>query len=697
MDGTLPMFRALFAASLLCATSAFAETPVRVADSTRGPSQTQAQIAAEAKPVSMSVRRDIAEWQRLRSGTGNFDAALAFLDRKPDWPGLKRLRREMEATLPIGQRPDDVLRFFGDASPQTGRGARALIAAHRARGDLNTTHDLAILTWRTMIMTQADERALLNAYGAKLADHHQTRLDMLLWRDAPKAAERMFAYVSPGWQKLARARMALRDDKNGVDTLIEAVPQSLQSDPGLAFERMQWRARKGRSAEAMAVIYAASPDALGQPQMWAGWRRSFARSEMRAGRTVNAYELASEHGLTEGAHFADLEWLAGYIALTYKKDGATAVQHFQRFRGAVETPISLGRAGYWEGRAHEAQGDAESAALAYAFGAEYQTSFYGLLAAERLGRTHDPALAQRVAAPHWSDTPLGDNSVFQAARYFVQIGDQNRAEHFLRHLTETLPKELIASLGDFVLSQNEPHLAVMIGKQAARRGIVIPHVYYPVTSLGQVQAPIERALSLAIARRESEFDPGVQSGAGAKGLMQLMPATAKAVARDLNIRYEHSRLLTDPAYNARLGNAYLDELMETFDGNIIMVAAGYNAGPGRPLRWMDRLGDPTRGQIDIVDWIEHMPFDETRNYVMRVSESLPVYRAQLTGKIANISFRDEITGRPGHTRTATKGNFLRPKARPTARSAAPATETAPSRRQARPRPRVQPGNDGSST
>ena len=460
--------------------------------------------------------------------------------------------------------------------------------------------------------------------------------------------------------------MALRAQQGNVNALIDKVPKSLAGDPGLAFERMQWRARKGLGDGAMELILAASPDTLGEPERWAGWRRSFARAEMRAGRVDTAYRLASEHGLESGSHFADLEWLSGYIALTYKQDGAAALAHFLRFRGAVETPISLGRAGYWEGRAHEMRGDTEAARLAYAFGAEYQTSFYGLLAAERAGLPMDPELAGGADYPDWRRASFADTSVFRAARYFIANGQRNLAEQFLRHITETLPAEEIGSLGDYVLSRGEPHLAVMIGKQAARRGIVVPRAYYPVAPLGVVAPPVAPELSLAIARRESEFDPGVTSHAGARGLMQLMPATAKAVASDLDIRFESDRLLSDPAYNARLGTAYLDELMEIFEGNVVMVAAGYNAGPGRPLRWMAERGDPRRGQIDIVDWIEHIPFDETRNYVMRVTESLPIYRAQLAGQVAPLAFTDELTGRPGHVRQAVKGEFVRPRARPAA-------------------------------
>ncbi len=668
-ERTLPMFKALITVSVLIGstTIGLAQSSAEVVgyesalkSMRAGEWRASLNTAESASPVA----RDIIEWHRLRAGLGDFDSVQRFLQRRGDWPGLKLLRRKSEARLPFGSRADEVIAFFAEEPPQTGAGARALIAAYRAKGMDSDAEAEAVHTWLTKIMAASDEAALLKQYGDKLKQHHEARLDMLLWRNASKSAERMYPRVSSGWQALAKARLKLRKNEKNVDGLIAKVPASLRDTPGLNFERMQWRARRGKSQEAIDLVLAAGDDELGRPEMWAGWRRAFVRSEMRAGRIDQAYKLASIHGLSEGSSFADLEWLSGYLALTYLEDGEKALGHFLRFRGAVETPISLGRAGYWEGRAHELVGDAESAQLAYAFGAEYQTSFYGLLAAERAGKPLDPSLTGEEQFPRWRTTTLPTNTVFQAAELFIAAGEINRAEQFLRHLAETLPVDEIGSIGDYVLDRDQPHLAVMVGKQAARRGIALPKMYYPVASLGITDYPVPRELALAIARRESEFDPGVESGAGARGLMQLMPATAKAVAEYLDIPYSKSRLFTDPSYNARLGTAYLDELMAIFSGNVVMTAAGYNAGPGRPIRWMKERGDPRRGEIDIVDWIEHIPFDETRNYVMRVAESLPVYRARLTGETGPVTLTEELIGRPGHVRQAKKGTITRPRPRP---------------------------------
>ena len=669
MNGPLPMFKALVTAFLLIGSTnlGLAQASAEVSsyklalDAMRDGDWRRALITAES---ASAEARDIIEWHRLRAGRGDFDSVQKFLDRRSDWPGLKLLRRKSETRLPLGSRADEVIAYFANQPPQTGAGARALIAAYQAKGMTAEAQAEAVHTWRTKIIAASDEAVLLRQYGETLKKHHEARLDMLLWRNASNSAERMYPRVSEGWQTLAQARLKLRRNETNVDGLIAKVPDKLRDTPGLNYERMQWRARRGKTQDAIDLMLAAGADDLGRPALWAGWRRAFVRAEMRAGRIDQAYKLASKHGLSEGSAFADLEWLSGYLALTYRNDGETALQHFLRFRGAVETPISLGRAGYWEGRAHELLGDTENAALAYSFGAEYQTSFYGLLAAERAGKSLDPALTGTTQYPRWRTTSLPSSSVFKAAQLFIAAGEINRAEQFLRHMAETLPRNEIGSLGDYVLEANQPHLAVMIGKQAARRGITLPKMYFPVASLGLVDFPVPRELALAIARRESEFDPGVESGAGAQGLMQLMPATAKAVASYLNIPYSRKRLTTDPPYNARLGTAYLDELMEIFDGNVVMVAAGYNAGPGRPIRWMRQRGDPRQGEIDIVDWIEHIPFDETRNYVMRVAESLPVYRARLTGETGPITLTEELIARPGHVRLAQKGRFIRPRARP---------------------------------
>ncbi|MTI00910.1 lytic transglycosylase domain-containing protein [Roseibium sp. RKSG952] len=596
-----------------------------------------------------SVSRDIIVWHWLREGFGSSGDVLVFLDRRPDWPGLAWLRRKSEPSF-TGADPDRALKFYSDTPPQSAEGALNYAVALMAKGRQGDAEADIVAAWRTMPMGSGLQGDYLENFGKLLKPHHEARLDRLLWDGHLVSAKRMLPLVSSDQRKLAEARIALQERAPGVDSKISAIPKSLTSSPGLAFDRFVWRDRKELDDSAIDLMLerSTSPKSLGEPDKWAEGRRRLARLEMRNGDANRAYAIAANHHMTPemGYGYADLEWLAGFLALRKLDDPATAVRHFQNFSDAVASPISKGRGGYWLGRAYAAQGDAEKAYEAYAVGADYQTSFYGLLAAEQIGRPFDSELANPRRAPHWKQAEFTKSSVLEAGLLLHAAGEPNLSERFLTHLVEELDQVQANQLGDLALELKEPHLAVMIAKRAAKTGVVLPAAYYPVHPVADMGLPMAKEMTLAIARRESEFDPVVISGAGARGLMQVMPATAKLVAKDLGILSGHQtgRLTTDWQYNAKLGTNYLAGLAEDFNGNIVMMAAGYNAGPRRPISWMERYGDPRAGEIDVVDWIETIPFNETRNYVMRVSESLPVYRARLGQPALPVPFTEELIG-----------------------------------------------------
>ncbi|WP_074221679.1 lytic transglycosylase domain-containing protein [Rhodovulum sp. ES.010] len=593
------------------------------------------------------VARDIVTWRWLRAGQGDFEDYRAFLARNPDWPGLDRLRAEGEGKIPGGGASDAVIGYFGGKPPHTGTGALRLVQAHAARDEVGDAQAMAVLAWRTLVLSENARVAFLARFRDQLAPHHEARIDAMLWDGHFVSARRMLPLVPEGWEALVAAREALRKQAPGVDALIDTVPEALKDDPGLAYERFLWRARKGRNEDAIALLDArsGSADSLGRPEAWAGWRRVFARTVLSEFDPGLAYRLASRHHLATGSDYADLEWLSGFIALRFLDDPETALAHFVNFEASVRTPISLGRAGYWQGRALEALGRTQEARAAYVKGGAHQTSFYGLLAAERAGLTMDPALTGREALPDWRDAPWAEGSVVQAARLFHEAGERNLMEWFLTHLAETAGPEGQRQIAGLALELDEPHVAVRIAKVAARDGNVIMPAYFPVTELAAGDHPVPTELVLAIARRESEFDPAVGSGAGARGLMQLMPGTAQAMARKLGVEHSDAALLTDPDYNAELGAAYLAQLIAEFGANPVLVSVGYNAGPGRARRWSRVMGDPRAADVDVVDWIEMIPFRETRNYVMRVAESLPVYRARLTGDTAPLRLSEELKAR----------------------------------------------------
>ncbi|WP_299651685.1 lytic transglycosylase domain-containing protein [uncultured Tateyamaria sp.] len=604
-----------------------------------------ATLAARDGPVAA----DVIEWQRLRAGRGTYAQVTAFLDRRPDWPGEALLRsRSEEAVI---DRPDaDILSFFAETGPQTPEGILAHAAALIRADRMGEAEASLVLAWRTLPMGALTQAQYLEAHADLLKPHHTARLDALLWSGDTTSARRMLGLVDDAHVALANARIALRALSNNVDAMIDAIPDALQDDPGLAHARFEWRVRKGRWADAKALLMdrSRSAEKLGRADAWANRRRALARDEMRDGNPPQAYQLAARHFLTEGSAYADLEWLAGYIALRLMDDPEVALGHFTNHRNATRSPISRGRAGYWIGRTHEAMDQPEAAQAAYAEGAQYQTSFYGLLAAERGNLPMDPLLDGSESFPASPYNPLAARDLFEAGLLLQASGELSLAERFWTHLAETLDRDAAGRLGQVAIAAGQPHLAVMIGKRVARRGITIHAPYYPLHPLADADLPMAPEMSLAIARRESEFDPVVQSGVGARGLMQIMPGTGREVAAGLGLSADHTtaRLISDPVYNARLGATYLNQLAGRFDGNVILMSAGYNAGPSRPDQWMLRYGDPRKGtkDFDVIDWIEHIPFRETRNYVMRVTESLPIYRARLGSDPLPIPFSEELTG-----------------------------------------------------
>ena len=589
---------------------------------------------------------DVVLWHALRSGRGDIREVQDFLERNPDWPGMSYLREKSEAVMSEAT-PEEIRAFFADDLPQTGTGALALARAHMQAGNEGAAQADIVLAWHTLSLTSDERRAFSELWGDILRDHHVARMDMVLWNGWGRNATFMMPLVDDGWKALAEARTALRTSAPGVDTLIAKVPEELADHPGLAYERFLWRMRKGRLADAIELLRQQSVDraSLGEPWAWAGRRGDLARDRMRDGAYAEAYEIAARHFLVDGRDYADLEWISGYLALRFLNRADLAVAHFTNLRDAVWTPISVGRAGYWLGRAYEAQGKTAEAQEAYALGAKYQTSFYGLLAAERGGIAPDPTLAGTEPFPAWREAEFTKSSVFEAGILLLAAGETTLGERFLTHLAESLDREGMGQLGEMLMEMKRPHIQVMLGKRAAQFGIELPGPYYALhPQVIGTEYPVAKELVLAIARRESEFDPKVISGAGARGFMQLMPGTAQLVSRELGVEYDIERLLTDPAYNATLGSSYLAGLAERFNGNAVMMSAGYNAGPGRPINWMERFGDPRKGEVDIIDWIEFIPFDETRNYVMRVTESLPVYRARLGKPPHPIPFSQELVG-----------------------------------------------------
>ena len=596
--------------------------------------------AARAARVSDPIALEIIDWYRLRAGDGTFAEYEQFLTENADWPGLSKMRRKAELAMPEGLSSARVISFFNGQPPLTGTGVLRLEAAMPQTG----THPQVAQAWRDRELSTAERAAFLQGYPRDVANAHVARLDTLLWAGKRAAAREMLPLVDAGHRALANARLGLQEDRNGVDTLIAAIPRALQTDAGLAYDRFVWRAKKGYSESAIDLLLARSTSeaSLGRPEKWASRRRTYARRAMRAGDADLAYRIASQNFLNSGSSYADLEWLSGYLSLRKLGVPTRAVAHFQRFRAAIASPISMGRAGYWLGESYVAAGDENAAFQAYLMGAGFQTSFYGQLAASRIGAAPDALLAGAEFPPDWTEFPfLAEDSV-RAGVLFYFAGEPARAKMFLTLAASRLDLRGRAAMAQLLLDLDEPHIALRIAKGAATNGDVMPTPYYPLHGLAEFAEAVPPELAMAIARQESELNVAARSPVGALGLMQVMPATAKTVARRLNISFSQRRLGADWQYNARIGTAYLAQMLERFDGSVLLAAAAYNAGPSRAERWVKDYGDPRLESVDAVDWIESIPYRETRNYVMRVLEAQFVYRARISGQLGPLTLAAEL-------------------------------------------------------
>ncbi|WP_128513932.1 lytic transglycosylase domain-containing protein [Tabrizicola thermarum] len=593
------------------------------------------------------VGRDVIDWQRLRAGDGRLGEYEDFLARRPDWPGLPLLREKGEEAVARSTDPARIIAWFEAGLPVTGRGAIAYVRALQAQGRAAEAETEAMRAWSRLAFSPEQEAEMIGLAPEAVGFVHELRLDTLLWEGRTKEATRMLSRVPEDLQALARARIALQEQGKGVTGLIEAVPKKRAGDPGLAYDRFIWRMKKDLYDEATELILerSKSAESLGRPQAWAERRALLARWLMRQGRAKEAYRVAANHHLptdSGASAYADLEFLAGFIALRRLNDPATAERHFQHLLAGVSTPISVARAHYWIGRAEEAAGRDGSAS--YRAAARHQTAFYGLLAAERLGLSLDASLLARPATPDWRSAGFARSSVLAAAELLRKAGDRSLARRFLLHLGESQDATGLAQMADMALAWGDPNMALLIAKQAAERGLILPHAYYPVPEFVPDELKISRALALSIARRESEFDPTARSSADARGLMQVLPGTAKHMAEKLGKTFDAGKLTSDPAYNVTMGSAYLAEMAAEFGPSIALIASGYNAGPGRPRRWITEFGDPRRPDVDVVDWVETIPFAETRTYVMRVAEGVVIYRAKLKGAAGPVRITSELKG-----------------------------------------------------
>lgn len=589
--------------------------------------------ASTSDPVAAKL---VLYFRLLAPGAARAAEISAFMVGNPDWPNQALLARRRDEALAAD--PDSVaavsecdrtrpalapaLLRCADALAQSGQAAQAAADAQ--------------LAWLTGVNDSASETSFMHRWSAAIsaADQWQ-RFERLAWSDTA-AASRQAARVDSTLRGAAEARLALRRDDPSALALVAALPPARRDDPGLILEQARYLRRAGRDDQALdlwrargeAAQRAAPADRLAD--FWAE-RNLLARRRLRAGDAAGAYGLAAAHGQTLADTASEAEFLAGFVALRRLNDPVRAAMHFATIEGLSKAAITQSRAYYWLGRALAAAG--KPAAGAFATAARWPMTFYGQFAALEIG-TPESLRANILAArdPSWTDDQaldFLDRELTRAAMILVAWGEPRRANVFLQNAAEVTPDQVSRTLAaHFAVNLGRPDAAVGLARSAGRLGLALPEAGWPL-AVNPPSGSVDAGVLLGLMRQESNFDIAAFSPSGARGLMQLMPATAQAVARQSNETVAIDALTTDPQLNMRLGSRYLTEVLNQFGGALPLALAAYNAGPHRVMDWLSANGDPRGGTLaDMIDWIELIPFNETRNYVQRVLENVTIYRAR---------------------------------------------------------------------
>ncbi len=595
--------------------------------------------ATEAEAaISDPVARKLAEWIILRSDDNgaSVERYRAFITANPSWPSQTFLRRRLEAALWDDHRDDaTVWSWFENESPVSPKGKFALARTLIARGDRANAERLVREAWRNDGMTEDTENTALDLFGALLRPGDtKARMDFFLYGTEQEAgALRAARRLGSGEVALAKARIASNRKASNSKALLEAVPRELHGDTGYLFSKIQLLRREEKFTEAAQLMLSApkEPGRLYNLDEWWIERRLLSRKMLDIGEYRTAYLIARDAALpARDIYKTEQEFTAGWIALRFLTDPETAAQHFARIGVGSVNPTALARAGYWQGRAAEAAGRTHDARAAYTAAAEQSTSYYGQLARAKLGL---PQIALN-GAPAARGRGIERLEIVRAVQLLYALDEREIAIPILSDMGENGDPDALVGLGELASRNGDARGMLLLGKAALNRGLPFDFYAYPVNgipSFKPIGPDVEQSIIFAIARQESAFNPAVVSPAQAYGLMQVTPDAGRYVCKKYGANFDLARMKTDPVYNAALGAAELGGLLEDYRGSYIMTFAAYNAGRGSVKKWVDRYGDPRDPKVDAVDWVEQIPFSETRNYVQRIMENLQVYRARFGG------------------------------------------------------------------
>lgn len=578
----------------------------------------------------------LIEWAVLRSNNGDgksFERYSAFVNANPGWPSVGMLRRRAEGALWDDSSPaSKVLAYFANTKPSSAKGRFALARAMIAQGDRAAAQQLVREAWRNDNFGPDTESYALEEFGSLLSDaDHKARMDRRLYEDDSDAL-RIAKRLGAAQLALAKARLAVNNQAGNSKALLDALPAEVRKEPVYILSRVQVLRREDKITEAGQLMASAprDPDVIIDTDEWWIERRLTARKLLDIGDAKLAYRVASEAAIPGKENYrAEHQFTAGWIALRFLKDPQTAMGHFARIANGNDNPIAKARGAYWQGRAAEAMGRQGEARQHYEAGARYPTAYYGQLARAKLGHTE-----LGLREPPRSNGP-GRNDLVRAVEILYSLGERDLIVPIMADVADrTQDLATLRALADLTVQHEDPRGMLLLGKGAVANDLPFDHYAFPTIGVPEYTAigpAVEPAVVYSIVRQESQFNPKTVSSANALGLMQVTPAAGRYIAKKHNVTFDQKRLLNDSVYNTQMGSAELGGVIQDYRGSYILAFVAYNAGRGRVKEWVERYGDPRDPKVDPVDWVERIPFAETRNYVQRALENVQVYRARFGG------------------------------------------------------------------
>ena len=596
-------------------------------------------IANKAKDKSIY---NFIQWRHLitKGNQASYYEYKTFIDKNENYPRIGRVKYLAEHKLSTDKiSPKKIINSFASSEPLSGFGKMILGESYILTGEIEKGTKFIKDGWITADLTKSELRFYRKKFKKFLnADDYIKRADYLAWNNKYWDLKRLLRYLPKDYELLYNARQLLMSKSYGVDTAISKVPAKFKNDAGLNYDRLKWRRKRGRVDSSVEILLKIknTKDYLVRPDKWWIEREIISRSLIYKKKYELAYKISSNHAMTEGPEFAAAEWMSGWIALSFLEDPLLAKDHFENFYSNVGYPISVARGAYWLGRTYKKLGDQDLSIKWFKEASNYLTTYYGQLAFMELDENNTFELSKDIKVEKEYRDYFFKKEIVKLIYLLDELDEDKYTKHILRHLandninsgSEILAAELATNIDRF-------DFAIQISKLASYEKRFHNKYNYPIIGTPKYvngrKIP-ENAFILSLIRQESEFDLSANSHAGAKGLMQLMPYTAKLVAKQAKLPYSKSRLTTDPEYNINLGSHYIAGLILEYEGAYPFAIAAYNAGPKRVRYWKKINKNPQKNQINYVDWIELIKFKETRNYVQRVLENYNVYRYILEQK-----------------------------------------------------------------